>query len=243
MPVTQEREITVQQQALRGQLLDELGWEPRLGGSQLDVTVGHDGVVTLSGLVKSYAQKIVAERAVKRVKGVHAVVNDADVTLPAAHERTDPALAEAVVELLEWDVLVPHEKIRATVSDGWVRLEGVVDWQFQRTAAEEALHRVTGVRGVTNLISVTPPAADEDLGAREEVRARIRAALERSADVEAKGIDVEARRGRVLLRGRVHSWAEREAALAAAWAAPGVAAVDDYLEVEPVTAARPTTEP
>jgi len=231
MPVTQAREITVQQQALRGEVLDELEWEPRLGGSQLDVGVGHDGVVTLSGIVESYAQKIAAERAVKRVKGVNAVVNDVDVRLPAAHERTDPALAEAVVEVLEWDVLVPHEMIRATVSDGWVRLEGTVDWQFQRTAAEEAVHRLTGVKGVTNLVTVKPPAAGEDLQARQEVRARIRAALERSAEVEAKAIDVEAHRGKVVLRGRLRSWAEREAVLAAAWAAPGVATVDDQLQV------------
>ena len=241
MPTTQEWEMNVQQQVLRRQLLDELQWEPRLGATRLDVTVGHDGVVTVAGIVQSYAQKVAAERAVKRVKGVHGVVNDVDVRLPMAHERTDAELAEAVVEVLELDVLVPHEAIWATVSDGWVRLEGVVDWQFQRTAAEEAVHRLTGVKGVTNRITVKPPAADEDVTARAQVRSGIRAALERSADVEAKGIDVEAHHGRVILRGRVHSWAEREAALAAAWAAPGVATVDDHLEVG--SADRRGTEP
>jgi osmotically-inducible protein OsmY len=230
MPVIQAQEMTVQQQALRIELLNELEWEPRLAASRLDVTVGHGGVVTLTGVVESYAQKVAAERAVKRVRGVHAVVNEIDVKLPAANERTDSQLAEAVGEALAWDVLVPHETIRAAISDGWVRLEGAVDWQFQRTAGEEAVHRLTGIRGVTNWITVKPPPV-EDVKTREHVWASIWAALERSADVEATGIDVEAHHGKVVLRGRVHSWTEREAALAAAWAAPGVASVDDQLLV------------
>jgi osmotically-inducible protein OsmY len=129
-------------------------------------------------------------------------------------------------------VLVPHDKIQARVSDGWVRLEGDVDWNYQRAAAEEAVHRLTGMKGMTSLITVKPHVSDEDRAAREHVRDGIRAALERSADLEAKEIDVEAHDGTVILRGRVHSWIEREAAEAAAWAAPGVAAVDDKLRVE-----------
>ncbi len=223
--------MNIQQETLRRELLDELEWEPRLGASQLDVTVAHDGVVTLTGVVESYAQKVVAERAVKRVKGVHAVVNDVDVKLPASHERADTELGEAVVEALEWDVLVPHDKIQVRVSDGWVRLEGEVNWNYQRTAAEEAVHRLTGVKGVTNLITVKPAAGD-DLQTREQVRAGIRAALDRSAELEANDIEVEAHHGKVVLRGRVHCWAERDAAEAAAWAAPGVVTVDDGLQVE-----------
>lgn len=223
--------MTASQAALRSDLLDELDWEPKLGKSKIDVVVGHDGVVTLTGVVANYAQKVAAERAVKRVKGVHAVVNDLDVKLPAAHQRTDAELAEAVVEALEWDVLVPHEKIRARVSDGWVRLEGDVEWQYQRAAAEEAIHHLTGLKGVTNMIRVEPQTANEDVKAREEVQARIAAALERNADLEAENIEVEAHQGRVVLRGRVHSWAERDAVEAAAWAAPGVGAVDDRLRV------------
>ncbi|HYL55597.1 MAG TPA: BON domain-containing protein [Gemmatimonadales bacterium] len=229
-PLT-ESETTASQQTLRSELLDELEWEPKLGASTLDVTVGHDGVVTLTGVVQNYAQKVAAERAVKRVKGVHVVVNDVDVKLPSAHERTDVDLAQAVAEVLEWDVLVPHQRIRASVSDGWVRLEGAVEWNYQRTAAEEAVHRLTGVRGVTNRITVQPPVADEDVQTRAGVREGIRAALERSAAVEAKGVEVEAHQGRIALRGEVRSWAEREAALAAAWAAPGVVAVDDQLQI------------
>ena len=224
--------MNVQQEARRRELLDELEWEPKLGASRLDVTVAHDGVVTISGVVANYAQKVAAEHAVRRVKGVHAVVNDVDVKLPTAHERTDARLAEAVVEALEQDVLVPDERIRARVADGWVRLDGDVEWHYQRAAAEEAVHRLTGVKGVTNLIAVNPQAAaDEDVKARERVRVGIRAALERSAQLEAGNIEVEAHHGKVVLRGRVHSWAERQAAEAAAWAAPGVAAVDDRLQL------------
>lgn len=224
--------MNVQQQALRRELIEELEWDRSLGASRLDVAVAHDGVVTLTGVVESYARKVAAERAVKRVKGVHAVVNDVDVKLPMSHERTETELADAVVQALERDVLVPHEKIQARVSEGWVRLEGDVDWNYQRTAAEEALHRLTGVKGISNLITVTPQMAAEDVQAREQVREGIRAALERRADLEAKDIEVEAHHGRVVLRGRVHSWTERDAAEAAAWAAPGVAAVDDELQVE-----------
>lgn len=225
------RATTPQQEALRRELLDELEWEPKLGTSKLDVAVAHDGVVTISGVVGSYAQKVAAECAVKRVRGVHAVVNDVDVRLPTAHERADAELAAAVVEALEQDVLVPDERIRARVADGWVRLEGEVAWQYQRTAAEEAVHRLTGVKGITNLITVKPEVASEDLKARERVRVGIRAALERSADVEADNIEVEAHQGKVVLRGHVQSWAERDAVEAAAWAAPGVASVEVRLRV------------
>jgi osmotically-inducible protein OsmY len=223
--------MNTQQGTLRSELLDELEWEPRLDTSRLAVTVAHDGVVTLSGIVANYAQKVAAERAVKRVKGVHAVVNDVDVKLLTAHERTDTQLAEAVVEALERDVLVPQERIGAHVSEGWIRLEGDVEWHYQRTAAEEAVFRLTGVKGVTNLITVKPDLAEEDVQAREGVRARIRAALERSADLEAENIEVEAHQGKVVLRGRVYSWTERDAAEAAAWAAQGVATVENRLHV------------
>lgn len=224
--------MNIQQADLRSELLKELEWEPRLDASRIEVVVGHDGVVSLTGLVRSYAAKVAAERAVKRVKGVHVVINDLDVQLPMSHERTDVEVGEAVVRALEWDVLVPHEKIRARVSDGWVRLEGEVDWNYQRTAAEEAVHRLTGVRGITNLITVLPQVANEDVKTRDDVRAAIEAALKRSAEVEAEHIVVTTHHANVVLRGRVHSWAERDAAEAAAWAAPGVATLDDRLQVE-----------
>lgn len=224
--------MNVQPEALQGDLLKELEWEPRLDASRIDVAVADDGVVSLTGLVRSYAAKVAAERAVKRVKGVQVVVNDLDVQVPMSHERTDTEIGEAVARALEWDVLVPHDKIRARVSDGWVRLEGEVDWNYQRTAAEEAVHRLTGVKGITNLITVLPQVANEDVKTRDDVRAAIEAALKRSAEVEAEHIVVMTHHGNVVLRGRVHSWAERDAAEAAAWSAPGVATLDDRLLVK-----------
>ena len=218
--------MNVQEAALRREVLQELEWEPRVGSSAVDVGVAAHGVVSLTGVVKSYAEKVAAERAAKRVRGVHAVVNDIDVKVPMSHERNDADIADAVVRALEWNVLVPHEAIEARVSDGWVRLEGAVDWNYHRAAAEEAVQQLAGVKGVTNLITVKPHVTIHD------VRERIEAALQRNAELEAHRIKVEAQDGKVILRGRVQSWGERAAAEAAAWAAPGVAAVDDELQVE-----------
>lgn len=218
--------MKVQQAALRREVLEELEWEPRLGCSAVGVTVAAAGVVTLRGVVKSYAEKVAAERAAKRVRGVRAVVNDIDVKLPMSHERNDADVANAVVRSLEWNVLVPHDTIEARVSDGWVRLEGVVDWNFQRAAAEESVQQLAGVKGVTDLISVKPHVTIHD------VRERIEAALGRNAELEAHRIKVVAQDGKVILRGHVQSWGERAAAEGAAWAAPGVTAVDDELDID-----------
>ncbi len=213
-------------QNLRQQLLEELDWEPRLGTSQVDVTISDHGVVTLTGLVKSYAEKVAAERAVRRVRGVHAVVNDIDILLPMTHARSDPAIAEAVVRALEWDVLVPHNAIDVRVSDGWVRLSGTVDWNYQRTAAVDAVQFLTGVKGITNRITVRPRVMVP------EIRTRIEAALCRNAEVEAHGITVHLQDSTVTLRGHVQSLAERAAAESAAWAAPGVTSVHNELDIE-----------
>jgi osmotically-inducible protein OsmY len=148
----------VVQQALRRELLDELEWDEKLGAARLDVIVEDDGVVVITGIAESYAQKVAAERAVKRVRGVHAVVNDVDVRVPGHHEPSDTELATAVVQALERDAWAPHERIWARVSEGWVRLEGEVDRNFERSAAEKALYRLPGLRGITNLITVTERA-------------------------------------------------------------------------------------
>lgn len=136
--------MNVQEAALRREVVQELEWEPRLGSSVVDVGVAAHGVVTLSGVVKSYAEKVAAERAAKRVRGVRAVVNDVDVNLPMSHERNDADIAAAVVQAHEWNVLVPHDAIESRVSDGWVRLEGAVDWNYQRAAAEEGVQHLAG---------------------------------------------------------------------------------------------------
>ena len=214
-------------QDLRQQLLDELEWEPKLGTSQVDVKISDPGVVTLTGLVKSYAEKVAAERATRRVRGVHAVVNDLDVLLPVKHERSDPAIAEAAVRALEWNVLVPHDAIDVRVSDGWVRLSGMVDWNYQRTTAVDVVKFLTGVKGITNRITVRPRVLVPD------VKARIEAALRRNAEVEAHGIRVHLQDSTVTLRGHVQSLEERAAAESAAWAAPGVTTVQNELELQP----------
>jgi osmotically-inducible protein OsmY len=211
---------------LRQQVLEELDWEPKLGTSQVDATISDHGVVSLTGLVKSYAEKVAAERAARRVRGVHAVVNDLDILLPMTHERSDPAIAEAVVRALEWDVLVPHDVIDVRVSDGWVRLSGTVDWNFQRAAAVDAVQSLTGVKGITNLVTVRPRVMVP------EIKTRIEAALRRNAEVEAHGITVHLQDSAVTLRGHVQSPAERTAAESAAWAAPGVTTVENELIID-----------
>lgn len=213
-------------QDLRQQLLEELDWEPKLGTSQVDVQISGRGVVTLTGLVKSYAEKVAAERATRRVRGVHAVVNDLDILLPMAHERRDPAIAEAAVRALEWNALVPHDAIDVRVSDGWVRLSGTVDWDYQRTTAADVVKFLTGVKGLTNRITVRPRVLVPD------VKARIEAALRRNAEVEAHRITVHLQDSTVTLRGHVQSLAERAAAESAAWAAPGVTTVENELEID-----------
>jgi osmotically-inducible protein OsmY len=213
-------------EGLKQKVLDELEWEPKLGTSQIDANVTGHGIVTLTGLVKSYAEKVAAERAARRVRGVQAVVNDVDVRLPMTHERGDTDIAEVVVRALEWHVLVPHDAIEARVADGWVRLTGMVDWNYQRTAAADAVQSLAGVQGVTNLITVRPRLMVPD------VKARIEAALRRNAEVEAHHIRVQVQDGTVMLSGHVQSWAERAAAESAAWAAPGVTTVENALEIE-----------
>jgi osmotically-inducible protein OsmY len=153
-------------QGLRQQLLDELDSEPKLGASQVEVKISDRGVVALTGLVKSYAEKVAAERATRRVRGVRAVVNDIDILLPMRHERSDPALAEAIVRALAANALVPHDAVEVRVSDGWVRLSGTVDWNYQRKAATDAVKFLGGVKGITNRIVVRPRVMLPDLSWR-----------------------------------------------------------------------------
>jgi len=183
--------------------------------------------VTLTGAVATYVEKVSAERAAKRVSGVRAVANDIEVRPVGSMKRSDTDIAQAVLRALEWDIAVPHEKIKARVYDGWVTLEGEVALQFQRAAADNAVRRLSGVRGVTNQIFLQVRPAVQPA----EVKGRIEAALRRSAEIDARGIQVDAKDSTVILRGKVRTWAEREEAELAAWAAPGVLAVKDELIV------------
>ncbi|MBE1492683.1 BON domain-containing protein [Plantactinospora soyae] len=207
-------------------VLEELGWEPRVQPNEIGVAV-RDGVVTLSGWVDNYAKKWSAERAAHRVNRVRAIANDIEVRLPSSAERTDPEIAAAADRALEWDAFVPVAALDVTVSNGWVVLRGEVEWEYQRRAAEQAVRRLSGVRGLTNGISVQPreePASDE-------ISERIRSALLRSVETDAARIDIRIEGDSVILAGTVRSWLEREEAERVAWSAPGVTSVDNHITV------------
>lgn len=210
---------------LHTDVLAELAWDPGVNEKEIGVAV-KDGVVTLTGSITSYADKWAAERTVERVAGVKAVANDLVVNLPSDFAHTDPEIAHRVVEALTWDVQVPSDGIKVAVEDGWVTLEGDVEWRYQRDAAAHAVRNIAGIRGVHNTITVTPQAASA-----EDVTRSITEALERRADRTAKRIIVESEGGVVTLTGSVPSFGERRAAEGAAWSAPGVTEVRDALAV------------
>ncbi len=209
---------------LQKKVLEALDWEPGLEAREIGVAA-NDAVVTLTGIVRSYADQFTAERVVKRLSGVKAIANDLEVRLPGNSCRSDGDLAAAAVRALEWDVSVPNDRIKVRVADGWLALEGQLEWQYQRQAAERAVRHLMGVRGVSNQLTLTPRVTPADL------KNRIEAAFKRTAELEARKIKVETTGGKVILEGSVHSWAEREEAEDAVWAAPGVTVVEDRLGV------------
>jgi osmotically-inducible protein OsmY len=203
-----------------------LDWEPSIDAADIGVSVDN-GVVTLRGDVKTYSEKAAAERVALGVYGVKAVANDVNVRLGGGQKRTDTDIAQAAVSALRWNTMVPDEKITVSVGEGWVTLKGRVDWEFQRTAAANIIRDLAGVRGVTNEILLESHASVTD------VKAKIEAALKRSAEVDARRIDVAVANDKVILTGNVHSWFERNEARRAAWAAPGVKQVEDRIVVVP----------
>lgn len=212
---------------LQKDVMEELHWDPSIGRAEIGA-VARDGVVTLTGQVDSYATKWSAMKAAERVVGVVAVADEMIVRVPTSLERTDIDIAHAVAEALRWDVQVPEEKVKARVNQGWITLDGEVEWEYQRSAAQRAVQFLTGVNGVYNTITIKKKVFAPD------VKYRIERALKRSAEVDASHIKVEALEGKVTLRGRVHSWSARKDAENAAWSAPGVTLVDDELVVQPV---------
>ncbi|HET9468566.1 MAG TPA: BON domain-containing protein [Vicinamibacterales bacterium] len=211
---------------LQQHIQSALDWEPSVQAADIGVSV-ENGVATLRGDVESFAEKEAAERVALHVYGVRAVANDLDVRIPTAAERSDSDIAQAALNALRWHTSVPEKDLTVVVRNGWITLSGAVDWQFQRDAAVRAVRYLTGVRGVTNTITIHPSLKAGD------VRGKIEEAFRRSAEIDARRVNVTVQDGKVILSGNVRSFAERQEAEKAAWAAPGVAQVDDRLTIVP----------
>jgi osmotically-inducible protein OsmY len=205
---------------------DELKWDPDLDAEDIAVSV-KNGVVTLAGFTRSYADRLEAEAAAKRVAGVLAVANDIEVRLPAIDQRPDPDIARDAVAALKAELPISYDRIKLIVKDGWLTLEGAVEWQYQKATAESAVRKVKGVKGVTNVITVKPKVEPS------EIKRKIQEAFKRSAEVDADRITVEANGSEVILKGTVRSWIEREEAERVAWSAPGITKVEDRIVVSP----------
>jgi osmotically-inducible protein OsmY len=208
---------------LKRYVQEELKWEPSIDANAIGVEVSEEGVVTLTGHVKTYAEKLNAEKAVKKVRGVVAVANNVAVRLLGEHD--DTTLAEAAVRALSVNVNVPENKVKVIVDNGWLTLEGALDWEYQRRAAEKTVRELRGVRGVTNYITIAPRVRPI------EIKDHIRAAFERNALVDANHVEVTVEDSKVILTGTVQSWQERTEAERQVWAAPGVTAVENKLTV------------
>jgi osmotically-inducible protein OsmY len=209
---------------LRKDVERELEWEPSVDERRIGVAV-MDGIVTLTGEVSSYAERWNAERAVERVSGVRGIANELEVRV--SKERSDADIAKAAADSLKWNVLVPADRITVKVHKGWITLTGEVNWDYQRRAAERAVRNLPGVTGMSNLILVKPRVEPED------IKRKVEETFKREAALDANHIQVQVQGGEVTLRGTVRSWVERREAEKAAWAAPGVTAVHNYITVDP----------
>jgi osmotically-inducible protein OsmY len=211
-------------QSMKQAVLDELKWDPSINSAHIGVTA-RDGVVTMSGHVDSYAERWAAEKAAERVSGVRAVAEELEVHYPANMETGDDDIAKRAIQSISWDVMVPNDKVKIKVAKGFVTLTGELDYQYQKEAVESGIRRLSGVTGIFNEITIKPKVMPTDL------KAKIKAALVRNAQIDAEEIDVTTDGGNVTLRGGVDTYYERVVAERVAWSAPGVTHVDDLLTV------------
>jgi len=210
---------------LRQDVIDELEFEPSVNAAHIGVAVD-GGVVTLTGHVSSYAEKLAAEAAARRIQGVRAIAQEIEVRYPSDKKTADDEIAKRALDIMRWSAVVPSDAIQLTVRDGWVTLSGQVDWQFERNAAESQIRKLSGVSGVINNLTIKPRVQPTD------VKRKIEDAFRRNAEIEADKIQITVfNGGKILLQGHVHDWHERVAAENAAWSAPGVSAVDDRLTI------------
>ena len=206
---------------IQADVIRELDWDPSVTHEHIGVAVT-DGIVTLSGTVPSYIEKTAAEKASQRVAGVKAVVEKIEVKLPGSLHRDDQDIARTIVDQFRWHSQVPDDLVKASVENGWVGLNGEVEWDFQRSAAEEAVRGLMGVKGISNKITIKPKVVQPS-----EIKDKIEDALKRAAEREANRIAVQVRGTRVILSGKVRSFAELRDVRGAAFSAPGVTSVDD----------------
>lgn len=209
---------------LKQDILAELKYEPSIDENEIGVITRH-GVVTLTGHVRNYGQKLAAEKAASRVKGVKAIVEEITINVPSSKKRTDAQIAEAVANTLKWNSTIPNEKLKIKVENGVVYLNGEVSSQYEKKAVRKVVSLLWGIKHVVNRISIKSPINTS------EVKSKIKQALERSARIDANHISVNARNHEVILKGKVRSWAEKEDARIAASKAPGVWAVKNELTV------------